>query len=441
MAKEIDLDCGIRPHGAAGPEFDGRFAAAAGVSHAALGAQVALVREALEEGYWAGHGIHSPVHWLMWRGGLSRGTARAMVRLALRAHELPTTIGLLTEGRLSLDQATTIARYVPGAYEASVCELAVNATVAQIARATATYAFDTDAPEEPRPARREVSFGTDHDGQWWARVRLAADEGAVVEEALSTVRDHLHDCARKAAEEHLAAEGKPTAGKTDAELGVEKVGWADALVGMANATLTHGPSGAEQVARHAVHLHLEQPEPGCGTGWVAELQGGPAVPDWLRRQLTCDCDVEVVLNAKGIPVATYRSHRTPPRKLRRLVERRDGYCCRVPGCDQRLWLQVHHIIHWEDGGETLTGNLCCLCTRHHRLHHQGLLGITGDADAPGGLTFTTAHGLVLDPAGASTAPSPRDMPRVAPYEGPCGERLRPDQVTFNPTEAERPPAA
>ncbi|HMJ75708.1 MAG TPA: HNH endonuclease signature motif containing protein, partial [Iamia sp.] len=110
------------------------------------------------------------------------------------------------------------------------------------------------------------------------------------------------------------------------------------------------------------------------------------------------------------------------------VEHRDGGC-RVPGCDSQLWIEVHHIVHWEDHGDTITENLICLCRTHHRLHHQGLLGITGNADAIDGITFTTATGMVLRPAGRPTEPSA--LPPVEPYDGPTGERLQKHWVTFS----------
>lgn len=416
--------------------FEDRVASAAGMCNAAFGELVALAAEAIRDGFWQGWRIHTPVQWLMWKAGVSRHTARQVVRLAVRSPELPTTLGLLAEGRLSLDQAATVARYAPAAYEASVCELALSATVPQIVTATRGYAFDADQPADDRPAkpiRREVSFGSDDDGQWWARVQLGADEGKVVEEALATTRDRLHRQARKAAVEAAAAEGR-AARRTDVELGVPKIGWADALMGMANVVTGTDAAGAESAARAAVHLHLERPEPGCGETWRAELHGGPALPSWLRRYLLCDCDIEIVWSADGVPVSTSRHHRTPPRRIRRLIERRDGHRCRVPGCDSTLWLQVHHLVHWEDDGETVTWNLCCLCAHHHRLHHQGFLGIVGTADDPDGLVFTTEHGLVLDRAGQARAPSPGEIAAAvaaAGYTGPTGERLRRDAVWFN----------
>lgn len=453
MELVTDVDAVEREHEPAAVQaFQAAVAGAAGQRNAADGRLVRLTAEALESGFWAGWRVHTPVQWLMWRAGLKRATARSVVLVASRADELPVTLRLLDEGRLSLDQAATVARYAPAAFEASVCELAVNASVAQIVAATRRYCFDAEAPADrpARPVERSVAFGAD-DGQWWARIRLAADEGAVVEEALQATRDRLHGDARDAAKDRAVAEGRSATG-TDAALGVEEVGWADAMVGMARSTLVDGAGADASPVRTAVHLHLERPEPGCGEAWRAELHGsGLALPTWLRRYLLCDCDIEVVWTAEGTPVATSKHLRTPPRRLRRLVEHRDRYRCRVPGCDSTLWLQVHHLVHWEDGGETTTSNLCCLCARHHRMHHQGLLGIVGDADAPDGLIFTTEHGLALDPAGRPRAPEPGEWPEVAAYDGPTGERLQTAWVQFARTPdpdavwaaagRRRPPAA
>src|SRR3712207_2829929 len=104
--------------------FEGAVALAAGARNVADAALVDLVVTALAEGFWEGWRIHTPVQWLMWRTGVSRATARQIVRLARRAGELPTVMASFRAGRLSLDQAATVARFTPAAYEASVCELA-----------------------------------------------------------------------------------------------------------------------------------------------------------------------------------------------------------------------------------------------------------------------------------------------------------------------------
>ena len=373
--------------------FEAEVAEAAGVVNAAEARLVGLVVRALAEGFWEGWRIHTPAQWLMWKAGVSRSVALRVVALARRAPELPVTMAAFGEGRLSFDQAATVARYTPAEFEASVCELALSATVAQIATATRTYGFDTqarpsDAPEPspsepvlppPDPeAARDVAFGVEDSGQWWARVRLPIDEGLALQGALSAVRDRLHDDARAAAKAKAEEEGRPTG-----DLRVPPPSWADALVGMAHAILHHGPGGAGTAGGSQVLVHLETPE-GTPGRWMGTTHLGGVLPDELRRLLTCDGHAQIAWHHGGTPVNLGRTHRIVPRRIRRLIEHRDGGC-RVPGCDRTWWLQVHHIVHWEDHGPTDTANLICLCSAHHRLHHQGLLGITGNADHPDGV--------------------------------------------------------
>jgi hypothetical protein len=150
---------------------------------------------------------------------------------------------------------------------------------------------------------------------------------------------------------------------------------------------------------------------------------GIPIPDWLRANLSCDSTVSPTYTAAGRPVSVRRPQRDVPARTRPLVLHRDKKC-RVPGCTQTRWLQVHHIEHRTDGGPDDTTNLVALCPADHRLHHQGRLGISGDADEPGGLTFTDKWGDVMDPAAHPTVPTrPPPRPEV-PYEHPSGERMQ-----------------
>jgi hypothetical protein len=79
---------------------------------------------------------------------------------------------------------------------------------------------------------------------------------------------------------------------------------------------------------------------------------------------------------------------------RREVLRRDGYCCRTPGCPHRMWLELHHTVYFSRCGDTVRANLVTLCSRCHRNVHRGLLKIRGDAD--GQLAFTNAEGWDLE---------------------------------------------
>jgi hypothetical protein len=134
----------------------------------------------------------------------------------------------------------------------------------------------------------------------------------------------------------------------------------------------------------------------------------------------------------GKPLSVGRSQHLVPLRTRREVLRRDGGC-RVPGCTAVHHLEIHHIIHWTDHGPTDTWNLVALCPHHHRLHHQGRLGITGNADHPHGLVFTDARGDPIRPSGAS--PRPPDRPPPPPdgvWRHPVGERLHTRWLHFTP---------
>lgn len=89
------------------------------------------------------------------------------------------------------------------------------------------------------------------------------------------------------------------------------------------------------------------------------------------------------------------------------------------------FVQIHHIRHWAKGGETESHNLLSLCRRHHKLHHLGELGISGNADTADGVIFTDARGRALadhpEPK-PPTEPPPKPASR---YEHPTGERLNP----------------
>ncbi|HUQ06400.1 MAG TPA: HNH endonuclease signature motif containing protein, partial [Kofleriaceae bacterium] len=81
--------------------------------------------------------------------------------------------------------------------------------------------------------------------------------------------------------------------------------------------------------------------------------------------------------------------RTIPAATRRAVLARDHHRCQVPGCSMSRWVDVHHIRHWEDGGDHDPRNLLTTCELHHSLHHDGVIRIAGE---PGALIVTHADG-------------------------------------------------
>src|SRR5690606_30120968 len=98
----------------------------------------------------------------------------------------------------------------------------------------------------------------------------------------------------------------------------------------------------------------------------------------LRRELSCDGLVRAWITDSCGNIGLGRTQRVIDPKLRTALEWRDR-TCRVPGCSNRRWLHGHHIVHWEDHGETELHNLVLVCGAHHRAIHRGELHVTGNA--------------------------------------------------------------
>jgi len=76
------------------------------------------------------------------------------------------------------------------------------------------------------------------------------------------------------------------------------------------------------------------------------------------------------------------------------ILRRDGWCCMTPGCPNRVWMHLHHVKPYSEGGKTTRANLISCCAGCHRNLHDGHLKITPTAQ--GKLVFTDAEGRRLD---------------------------------------------
>ena len=76
------------------------------------------------------------------------------------------------------------------------------------------------------------------------------------------------------------------------------------------------------------------------------------------------------------------------------ILRRDGWSCRTPGCPNRVWLHLHHLHEFAQGGQTIPENLVCLCSGCHRNVHQGELKIFESPE--GKLLYSDSEGRPLD---------------------------------------------
>jgi hypothetical protein len=114
----------------------------------------------------------------------------------------------------------------------------------------------------------------------------------------------------------------------------------------------------------------------CGRVWQeARGQSIELTPEAAER---IRCDEQVIGDPSQVGRAGDRSHvgrasqQIPP-AMRRQVMRRDKGRCRVPGCRNATFLDVHHVILREEGGRHEMENLAVLCEGHHTRMHEGRL--------------------------------------------------------------------
>jgi hypothetical protein len=106
---------------------------------------------------------------------------------------------------------------------------------------------------------------------------------------------------------------------------------------------------------------------------VGTLMGGQVIGPNTIEEILCAGTIEAIaVTDEGKPINVGRQSAKIPGRLRRFVIGRDGGCC-AEGCTSRYRLQVHHRIHWSDGGETNAENLVTLCWFHHHvvIHQRG----------------------------------------------------------------------
>jgi hypothetical protein len=120
-----------------------------------------------------------------------------------------------------------------------------------------------------------------------------------------------------------------------------------------------------------LNIHIDLDALKAEPGGLHETTNGHVLPVETTRQISCDCSLtRIVFGPDSEIIDLGRKTRVINPALRRAVIARDRHCtwggCKRPAA----WCDVHHIIHWADGGTTVLTNLTLLCRYHHTLTHQ-----------------------------------------------------------------------
>ncbi|MEU2348675.1 DUF222 domain-containing protein [Modestobacter sp. NPDC049651] len=323
-------------------------------------------------------GLKSMRSWLVGHQRMSANDASKLTRAGRTLPSFPLVAAGFAEGSISAAQVDVIAdavgpKEIAAAAAQGIDLSAFDEAWARVARESshealkvAVQAFeaalDPDGPEPDPTEVRSLRIVKHADGSTTGRWDLDAVASEKVQAAL---------------ESQVQAD-RP---KGDTRTRVQQQ--ADALVQIADNQLAGGqlPVLRGEKPHVVVQVALEDlidPSTGAQTttmGFGAQISAARA------RWLACDAVVSrVVMGPDGTPLDYGRKHRIVPAGLRRAVVARDKTCV-FAGCGApHWWADVHHLVHWINGGETGLENSALLCERHHtKVHH----GFTVERD-PGG---------------------------------------------------------
>ena len=194
---------------------------------------------------------------------------------------------------------------------------------------------------------------------------------SVVRHADGTVSFHLHLDAVGAERFSTAVEAHVQADRPAGDERTRAQRLADGAVQLADTALATGTTPQLRGVKPQVVVKVDAEDLATGEG-SAELGSGSLVSAARARWLACDGAIaRVVMGPDGVPLDVGRDHRLATRGIRRAAEVRDGGCV-FAGCGAPTWwCDVHHLVHWLDGGPTSLENSALLCERHHTKVHSG----------------------------------------------------------------------
>jgi len=302
------------------------------VENATVATKLELISICDERKTWIEDGCASMESWVAQRLGVAWRTGAELVRAARALEERPALAEAFASGALSWDKLRALVQITTPDDEAEWVAKAPTMTVAALERAARATRERSEADNAARHRGRQLFFRAHRDLPVKRVVGwIPNDVCAVIEHAIDREAERLAPDPRDGVFEPYCARR------------------VDALHKICSQAL-----GADPDADRATVVLHEQPD---GSTTLAD---GTALPDSAAEWLRCDCREQ---HGDGSVTDSI------PRALRRKILRTYGGCA-FPGCEQRHWLQIHHVIWRSKGGPTVEWNLRPDCPYHHRLIHQ-----------------------------------------------------------------------
>jgi len=344
-----------------------------------------MLREFDERGGWLKWSFTDCVSWLRWRCDLSANAARDKMRVAHALKPLPAMSKAFESGALSYSKVRSLTRIATVETEEELIDMALKLSSAHVEahcrQRKNTTSASTKVANNAHDSRSLRLWRNEHTGRMSVSIELSLEEGELFQQAVDKASVRLSSETSDSVRQEPNDKTAWSALQADAAMMIVR----DYLSGQSrdgnNADESAAVSTADQyqVVVHVDEQALVNGESGRGekrgekrgeTG--DELSSGAAeLPISTVRRLCCDGSIiPIIENARGEPLNVGRKVRTLTTAIRRALWARDKGCV-FPGCHCKRYVDGHHIKHWADGGETRLENLVLLCTRHHRLVHEG----------------------------------------------------------------------
>jgi hypothetical protein len=348
-----------------------------------------LVGELDRRSGWAEAGLRSCAEWIAWRCALTPRSAREHVRVARSLRELPLTHASFADGELSYAKVRALTRVATAANEQELLELARACTASQLGRVVRAYRRVTVGEAREQQEAAHLSVFWNPDGSLEIHGRLAPEDGALVLRALESARDSLW---------RGSAEPRPARQASNAE----------AVVAVADAALAHEGEGRTGGERYQVVVHADEAALSHDGDGGCELEDGSALAVETTRRLSCDASV----------VRDGRKSRTIPPALRRALRARDGGC-RFPGCENRRFVDAHHVTIGPKVARRRSETSCCSAAAIIAPCTKAATASTATAASsiPGAASSKPSHGYhagARTTSSSTTAPSRSTARRAQP---------------------------
>ncbi len=336
--------------------------------------ELVLIREAIAVQVWRPLGMVSMRDYLENVFGYGPTVATERIRVAEALDAMPALDRALHQSVLPYSAVREISRIATRATEGEWVDACHGKNVRQIEELLAERepGDRPSSPRKPDAGLRDVRWRV-RPGVWGKlRTTKRAVEAACGERLDdSAFADAMCDAVMALIAQH----GRGGSAATGAEHSAHVAAGASGAKGSADASGSEAsaPAATTRVERVAGRARYQIVTNICRACGVARQEAaGVHVALSSAEVERAMCDAEHV-DARG-----HVKQDIPP-AARKLVRRRDGDRCTVPGCRSAQFLEIHHIVPRSEGGGHEPENLTMLCGAHHDARHDGRLIIRGSA--------------------------------------------------------------